>query len=316
MPSRQNERTEIAMSTAYVVTLSEEQLASYRTEGYLLVRGAVPPEILEEGWALYEPWLDSIVDEWLAEGLITAKPSGGPVGERFYEAWKEAGRPVFRRRPFRHLINEAAYRFLVRPVFLDLATQLLGTPEISMHGVYNGRAQPPGCEWARPPFHQDAHFWNSDVGLADAEPDKHVVTMWFPLQPVDARSGCLQLISQADCGHGMFPRVKDDYDETSYVGMRPQDAENYPHRPMPMSPGDILLFTQKTPHAVMPNEADHVRYSYDLRYEATGDATAVGAKYGFVARSLADPSSVTPAAEWVKKRDAYLAWFEKTGGKK
>ncbi len=124
------------------------------------------------------------------------------------------------------------------------------------------------------------------------------------------------MISQADCGYDIIERTTDSYHETTYVGMPPEEAEKHPHHIVSMAPGDILLFNQKAPHGVRPNNADWIRYSYDLRYEATEGASAVGTKYGFVAQSKIKPSSVTPVKEWIQKRDAYLEWFEQTGGQK
>lgn len=304
------------MTSSDTVQLSEEQLGSYHKNGFLLIKGIVPDDVIEEAWSLYVPWLNLIIEDWRKEGLLSGELTETKIGDRFYQAWKMAGRPMFRRRPFQHLINEQAYHFLRQPVFLSIAEQIIGTPEISMHGVYNGRTQPPGCEWATPPFHQDSHFWNNDVGIDDSDPNIHVVSMWFPLQAVDGDSGCLQLISQQDCGYDIIERQTDSYAVTSYVGMPPEEAEKYPHHIVPMTPGDILLFNQKTPHGVRPNNADWIRYSYDLRYEATEGASAVGAKYGFVAQSKVNPGSVTSVEEWTKKRDAYLEWFKQTGGQK
>jgi hypothetical protein len=110
--------------------------------------------------------------------------------------------------------------------------------------------------------------------------------------------------------------MKVDYDQTGYVGMQPEIAASFPHHKPVLQAGDVLLFNQKAPHRASPNLADRVRYSYDLRYEAIDSDTAVGRKYGFIAQSDLDPGQVTPMAEWVRKRDLYLQWFEQTQGRK
>jgi phytanoyl-CoA hydroxylase len=300
----------------YHFSLPREQIDEYHRHGFLVVRDIIPAEVIARGWALYDTWLDDIVAQWQETGELAEDLSAESAPERFYEAWKKAGRPKFRRRPFKYLISEPAFRFLRERVFLDLASQLLGTGEIRMHGVYNGRAQPPDSEWATPPFHQDAQFWDSSVGIDDTDPDVHVLTMWFPLHHVDENAGGLQMISLQDCGDMIFERAKVNYDETGYVGMRPEIAEQFPHHKISMEAGDILLFNQKAPHQASLNHADRVRFSYDLRYEAIESDTAVGRKYGFIARSLRDPSLETTMADWVRKRDLYLEWFGETKGRK
>ena len=65
-----------------------------------------------------------------------------------------------------------------------------------------------------------------------------------------------------------------------------------------MKRGDVLCFTQRTPHRALPNEREFVRWSMDFRYEAT--RTATGGSLGFVARS-SDSRNETTAQEWLEK---------------
>ena len=58
-----------------------------------------------------------------------------------------------------------------------------------------------------------------------------------------------------------------------------------------MQAGDILLMHRRTPHASHRNASDHVRWSFDLRYNPVGAPSGRSAFPGFVARSAADPDS-------------------------
>ncbi|MBV8074309.1 MAG: hypothetical protein JO140_02680, partial [Candidatus Eremiobacteraeota bacterium] len=69
-----------------------------------------------------------------------------------------------------------------------------------------------------------------------------------------------------------------------------------------MEPGDLLAFDQLAPHGAAEHRGERLRWSIDVRYEATPKATQVGKKFGFVAQSPASPGSVTPLTAWLRKR--------------
>ena len=67
-----------------------------------------------------------------------------------------------------------------------------------------------------------------------------------------------------------------------------------------MKKGDILIFNHLVPHGTNPLKKEHVRWSLDIRYEATSNATGLGKKFGFIAKS-ANKKKITSLTSWVKK---------------
>ena len=43
--------------------------------------------------------------------------------------------------------------------------------------------------------------------------------------------------------------------------------------PVPLKPGDVLFMHKLTMHCSLPNKSDDIRWSFDLRYNPTGQAT-------------------------------------------
>jgi phytanoyl-CoA hydroxylase len=291
-----------SQSTAVDATTLEH----YRTHGYAIIRGVVPSDALAHVRRLSEPMVDRLIADWRAAGLIDSDYGDHDFWQRFLNAWRDAGKPNFRRNPNRFLINETLYELLTMPVFLDIAAALLGTHEISVHGIFNSRPQLPHDSNTRTPFHQDSQYWQLDYG--EPEPDverrTHVVTMWFPLQDVDATNGTLEVISKTDTGDPIFEAHDYDYARTGWIGLSPEAIARYPHFAPSLSPGDLLVFDQRTPHGAAPMLADRTRWSFDLRYESTDASTVVGRKFGFRARSARDPQSVTPPEVWTQKRQS------------
>jgi ectoine hydroxylase-related dioxygenase (phytanoyl-CoA dioxygenase family) len=285
--------------------LSDDQHAFYREHGYVVLPAAVPRELLARAQRLIEPWVEASVTSWRKAGLIADSFADDDFWHRFLNAWKAAGRPHFRRSPNHFLINPEMYAFIRSQAFLGIVEQLLGTPELSMHGIFNARPQLPHHPDTMTPWHQDSQYWDLDYGAeSDVERNTHVITMWMPLQDVDAVTGTLQVMSRQDTGDAVFPPESADYERTGFLQIAPAEVARHTALPMRMSPGDVLLFNQRTPHGAAPNTVERIRWSVDIRYEATATATVVGKKYGFVAQSRNDPASETPLAEWLEKRQA------------
>jgi len=81
------------------------------------------------------------------------------------------------RSPRRDLVGPDMYALLVEPSLLDLAEDLLGTDELSVHGIFNVRPKLPDQRRTDTPWHQDAQYYR------DAE-EVHVLSIWFSLQAV------------------------------------------------------------------------------------------------------------------------------------
>lgn len=283
--------------------ISDSALSEYRVDGFLYLRGVIPGDVLAEGRMIIEPWVDFHVDLWRSQGLIDRDFAEFDFWHRALEAWRAAGRPHFRRRPNRFLINPKMYAFLKQPLLLAIAERVLGTADLSVHGIFNARPQLPGATFTDTVWHQDSQYWGLDYGVVETDTDRrtHVMTMWIPLQPVDENCGALRIMSKKATGNQIFEPYDYDYKNTGYLGLSPEEIARYPHVCEPMTPGDALIFDQRTAHGTRPNLADHVRWSIDIRYEATASATGLGRVYGFVAQSRTDPESETSLEVWLEK---------------
>ena len=69
-------------------------------------------------------------------------------------------------------------------------------------------------------------------------------------------------------------------------------------KPLPVPAGGVILFHPLTIHGSLVNRSDGLRWSFDLRYNVTGEPTGRPMFPSFVARSAAAPETVLrdPAA--------------------
>ena len=274
-----------------LLTVTAEQLDFYRREGYLHRRWVVPPDLLCLTECVLGRWVDDTIAQWLGNGRITDSREDLDLQHRLVQVWHDAGRPKYIRSPRRDLVSPEMYRILVHPALLDVAEDLLGTPEVSVHGIFNARPKLPDQIWTRTPWHQDAQYYRDAA-------DGHVVSLWYPLQAVGEHNSCLQVAPRRHRG----PLYEGHHDEeTGFLGLSLQDRQDLQGVSIAMQPGDLLCFTQKTPHRALPNRSHAARWSLDVRYEATDDATESGRDKGFVARSPGSPSAVVPYAEWEQR---------------
>ena len=196
------------------------------------------------------------------------------------------------------------YHLMRNKALCDLAAQVIGTSNLSIHGIFNARPQLPSKDPTHlTPFHQDAQYWYLDMygKEPDLERRTHVMTMWIPLRDVDETTGALQVISTKETGNVMF--APHDYDElnTGMVGLSPADLESLTPIAMPMSVGDALVFTQRTPHGANSTLSEKLRWAIDIRYEATEGSTIIGRRFGFIAKSIDAPGTETPLKEWLSQ---------------
>ena len=75
---------------------------------------------------------------------------------------------------------------------------------------------------------------------------------------------------------------------------------------MPLDRGSVLFLHKRTVHSSLPNVSEEVRWSFDLRYNPTGEPTGRHLFPGFVARSranpeteLRDPERFGPSSGWI-----------------
>ena len=271
--------------------LTPDQCAFYHANGYLHASAVIPPDLLSLMETVLSRWADDTINTWLKQGLIDDPRDDLDFQHRLARLWEAAGRPEYIRSPRRDLVSREMYDILLHPALLALAQELLGTPEVSVHGIFNARPKLPDQLWTQTPWHQDAQYYR------DAE-QVHVTSIWMPLQPVTERNSCLQVAPGLHRGP-LHEGWNDP--ETGFLGLAPEVRDALQGVSIEMEPGDALCFTQITPHRALPNRSNQVRWSIDVRYEPTAQATAAGQKQGFVARSPNSPNAVPTYEQWLKR---------------
>ena len=299
------------------MTITKSALNQFEEEGYFVGEGILDPdEDLQPVIDEYSELLGRLAEQWHSEGTLTTSYDGLPFGERLsqvardtegaYVSWLDISLPqknIEPDTPMHH--GPAVFELLRSPRLLDAVEQFIG-PEIFSNPVQHVRIKPPERylpEEARAGPLAGRTFWHQDLGVVTEEADdSNILTVWVPVTEATEENGCLVVGRRSHTsGLGLHCYTGDP----NRQGI-PQERRAGEQVPVPMKPGDVLFMDKLTMHASLPNVSDGIRWSFDLRYNPTGQATGRQWFPGFVARSRSNPGSELRDAErWAELwRDA------------
>ncbi|MBY6048830.1 phytanoyl-CoA dioxygenase family protein [Vannielia litorea] len=274
--------------------LTQSQIDTFNAEGVLVVDNVLPTETLEAVKAEYTALLDAMYDRWHAEGRVPA-PGNMDFWQKLlvsYEAGCEWFQPMDITLPGGEFTADtpmhqgpAVFDMLRCDRLLDLVESLIG-PEITSNPIQHVRLKPPSrtLRGSETTAHIMATDWHQDRAVAHAEGDNtQMVTVWLAISDATLENGCLQVIPGKP---QMYPHCPQK--QTSIADGLLDESKA---RPLPVKAGGAVIFHPLTPHASLDNVADDFRWSFDIRYNVTGQPTGRAHFPDFVARSRANPES-------------------------
>jgi hypothetical protein len=295
-----------------MTALTAEQKEHFEEYGFVKVSHVFDPEatidpVINE----YAGVLDSLAEKLYKDGAISSTYSELEFGDRVTKIYVESGEVhnqffdfslpqngVKPDTPF--WAGPAVFNTLTDPGVLDVAESIVGS-EVYSNPVQHVRIKIPESV---SPRDEDGNVlfgvspWHQDAGVVNPDADEtHMLTVWFPLMDAGVENGCLTVVPGSHRGELLThcPGYKDR------PGLQiPENLFNIgDSMPVPVKKGDALLLTKKTVHSSLPNVSNSIRWSFDLRYQPTGEATGRSVFPGFVARSASNPASeLHDAAQW------------------
>lgn len=283
--------------------LTGRQHDFYEQNGYLIVDNVLDQRtVIEPIRREYAALLDGLCSAWSADGRLPGFGGDLDFDDKLLAAYR-AGcdwfQPMDISLPGDRIAADtpmhfgpAVFDLLTNQRLLDLVEALIG-PEITSNPIQHVRIKPPATD-----LHGDeirAHVtstdWHQDRGVAHAEADEtRMVTVWCAISDATVENGCLQAIPGAH-RQGMQPHcpkvqtaIADGFvDESRAV-------------PLPVASGGIVVLHPLTPHASLVNRTDGFRWSFDIRYNRSGEPTGRAHFPSFVARSRSNPA--TELRDW------------------
>jgi len=262
----------------------------------------MPANICEQLNTEYTDLLNGLYEGWIAEGLVQI-----PGGEldfwgkllSAYQAGCDYFQPMDISLPGDRImadtsfhIGPAVFNMLTAVPLLDVVEQLIG-PELISNPIQHVRLKPPAAKLnlGEVRAYVTATDWHQDRAVALEDIDQtDMVTVWLAMTDATFENGCLQVQPQTS-GQTILPHcariqtgISDDFlNESSAV-------------PLPVKAGGAVFFHPLTPHASLTNITDGFRWSFDIRFNVTGQPTGRSHFPDFVVRSRAYPE--TELSDW------------------
>lgn len=274
--------------------LTQKQVEQFETEGVLVVEDVLPADVLNAVRTEYETLLDGLYAKWHAEGRV---PDGTGLGfyDKLllaYEAGCEWFQPMDISLPGSKIeadtpfhMGPAVFDMLTCPRLLDLVEDLIG-PEITSNPIQHVRLKPPArtLRGDETTAHIMSTDWHQDRAVAHEEgDDTQIVTVWLAISDATLTNGCLEVIPGKP---QMYPHCPKRQTSIADGFINEADA-----RPLPVKAGGAVIFHPLTPHAARDNVSDIFRWSFDIRFNVTGQHTGRAHFPDFVARSRKAPET-------------------------
>jgi len=294
--------------------LQPADMQNFQRDGYVVVRNLLDhPRVLAPVVAEYETVLDRLAVEWQQQGRLRTTYDDLPFGERLmrmvteaelaYDLHFDISLPqanITAETPMHH--GPAVFRLLTCPALLDVVEQFIGS-EIYSNPVQHTRIKVPEHVLSEPSRTglTGQIAWHQDLGVITDDADEtEMLTVWFPITRATLDNGCLAVVPGSHRDELML-HCRSRHALTLNQVCIPDALVSARSVPVPMEPGDVLFMHRKTQHCGLPNHSDEVRWSFDLRYQPTGQPTGRRWFPGFVARSCLHPETeLTDPGHWAE----------------
>ena len=230
--------------------LTDEQVAQYWEQGYLLVGGLVSAVRL----AAYERRFIA-----LASGKAVPCPDMGIM--RDVMVVRGAASPATALDAVNKLFNfeddPELYGYALEPALLMAVRSLIGEDIFSVSTNFFNK--PPGLD-GRHPLHQDLRYFS-------LRPADSIVAVWTACTDTNRQNGCLAVIPGSHKG-GLLAHGDPDWQHVNAGFFGIQDIDLNRRRHVPMGQGDTLLFHPLLVHGSGRNRGNACRRAIAAHYAA------------------------------------------------
>jgi len=286
-------------------SLDAAELASFENNGFLAIETLLDDEELRPIEVEYAGLLDRLAAGLHQVGKISNRYAALPFGERYtriiaeypeLHRWFNISLPLTNGpvdpETFHMHAGRSVFELLRNPKILDVVECIIGS-EIYSSPVQQMRMKPPEVSVRgelRAHSNVGATTWHQDiVALLPEADDTQQLTVWLAITDARVENGCLVSVPgshrdgpKAHCANLALAS------EPQIPGKLMNGRETVS---LPVRRGGIILFHKMNVHRALPNRSNDLRWSMDLRYHPTGQATGRPAFPGFVARSRSNPES-------------------------
>lgn len=241
--------------------LKPEDLAEFNEKGFFVVKGLFSDDELKP----VERDLLERIDELAGYLKVDLGGVSQSINDRMM-ALEKAHPGAALTLTHSNIIGDGLFNIWSSKKTLDIAESILGG-DIDGHPFFAVRPKPPEIDLFVVPWHQDSSYLANGAQLSPQ------LTFWVPLVDATVDNGCMEM-AVGQHRDGEKRHVAEEYEELGnsswYLEIEPSTVNTFKTEICEMKRGDVILFTQLTPHRSLPNLSSSCRWSVDMRYIAAG----------------------------------------------
>lgn len=274
--------------------LTQAQIDQFHRDGYLVVEDLITQSVRTAVQAEYSELMDALYAGWHSASLVPKLPPNATFWDKLDVAIKggfDWYQPFDISLPHDNITQEtpmhfgpAVFDMVISDRILDTVECLIGS-EITSNPIQHVRIKPPERNVldGETRAHIVSTDWHQDraVTLESAD-ETQMVTVWLAITDATVENGCLQVKP------GRTPEMIPHCSMTQ-VGITDKFLPKQGSVPAPVKAGGGVIFHPLTPHASLRNLSNEYRWSFDLRYNVTGQSTGRDHFPDFIARSRSNP---------------------------
>ena len=232
--------------------INDQLLERYREQGYFTVEGLFTAEEVEG----VRDEIPKIVARYpdVPQDLVQLEPAVAS-GESTPETFELGVRKLSRMAKYNEFFRQRAFH----PKMVKIATTILG-PDIVLHQ---------GQLLMKPPYVSGEKIWHQDNAYFRLVPN-HVFGFWVACDDATVENGCMHVVPGSHT-HGI---AEHDGTVDEYGLVNPPPFENAV--PIPLKPGDALVFHGEIFHYTPPNKTDKRRRAIQYHYASSKCRQAKG----------------------------------------
>lgn len=298
-----------------------EWLAHYNDKGFVILRGVIDKDACDSAQHGLENLVDDLAKSLKDRGLVESDLKELPFESRLWELCRGCldEMPLLLR-PELH--KPEFFPLLCHPGVLSAVRQIIKKPEIRIFPNYSARPKTPS-EAHTVVWHQDAGL-RSDGKPNDAPVEERMeafnpsvcVNVWSPLVRASAKNGCMKMVpgshNEGILRHEVYGSYNDmvgvdfsgKHSHSKFGAYATQINNEDMKRLEPfavdveMDRGDIVLFSQLMVHRGGTNSTEHIRWSFDWRFQDASKPTCRELKGHVVYSDVAPEKAVTTSQQW------------------
>lgn len=286
--------------------LNQKQLSSFERDGFLVVDDIFDQDlVLEPVRREYADLLAKLCKQWVAKEQLDPKVLDEAFEKQLiavYSAGLDYCQPLDISLPSGSIASDtpfhagpAIFDLMRTPALLDCVESLIGA-ELSSNPIQHVRIKPPQSLVGDTEVRSfiTSTQWHQDRATTLEEADNtQMITAWVAITDATLDNGCLQVIPGSHRGD-MQPHCP-----LPQLGIPDKLIDNQCALPLPVKSGGVILFHPLTVHGSLNNESESIRWSFDLRFNVTGQASGRPMFPSYVARSAKAPDTeLHDAVQW------------------